>query len=140
MKIERTLSPLGQDIDFLTAKINDSAKALGVNAEAYPFAFFIRDDESNIIAGCNGSVIYGSIYTDQLWVSEAFRGKGLGRQLMECVHDYGREVRWVMATENTMSFQNAGSFYEHLGYVCDFKRSGYSNNSSCIFVKKMLGS
>lgn len=138
MKIERTLSPSSENIDFLTAKINESTKALGIEEEAYPFAFFIRDDESNIIAGCNGSVVYGSIYTDQLWVNERYRGQGLGKQLMQKVHDYGREIGCTMATVSTISFQNARGFYEHLGYVCDFQRTGYIYDSSCLFLLKSL--
>lgn len=137
-KIEKTLSPSSQDIDFLTARINESAKALGVEEEAYPFAFFMRDDQGNIIAGCNGSVVYGSIYTDQLWVDEAYRGQGVGSKLMEKVHDYGREIGCAMATVSTMSFQNASSFYEHLGYVCDFERAGHVCGTSCLFLCKSL--
>jgi GNAT superfamily N-acetyltransferase len=138
MKIEQTLSPASQDIDFLTAKINQAAKILGINKEAYPFAFFTRDDHGTIIAGCNGSVVYGSIYTDQLWVDEQYRGQGLGKQLMQQVHDYGRKIGCTMATVSTISFQNAQSFYEHLGYVCDFERTGYIHDSTCLFLRKSL--
>lgn len=138
MKIERIVPPSGQDIDFLTARINESAKALGVREEAYSFAFFIRDDSCIIVAGCNGSVVYGSIYTDQLWVDVSYRGRGLGKQLMKQVHDYGIEIGCTMATVNTMSFQKARSFYEHLGYICDFERDGYTNGGSCIFLRKTL--
>jgi GNAT superfamily N-acetyltransferase len=138
MKIEHTLSPSGHDIDFLTTKINKAAKDLGINEEAYPFAFFMRDHQEEIIAGCNGSVVYGAIYTDQLWVDESYRGKGLGKQLMQRVHNYGREIGCTMATVSTMSFQNARNFYEHLGYVCDFERAGYIHDSTCLFLRKSL--
>jgi ribosomal protein S18 acetylase RimI-like enzyme len=57
---------------------------------------------------------------------------------MEGVHDYGRENGCSMATVATMSFQNAKAFYEKLGYVVDFERSGYTQNSSCIFLKRSL--
>ena len=109
-----------------------------IEEKAYPFAFFIRDDNNSIIAGCNGSVIYGTIYTDQLWVSQSYRRKGLGRVLMEKVHDYGRKSGCKLATVATMSFQNVQKFYEHLGYECDFERSGYSNGAKCLFLKKKL--
>ncbi|MEK7654650.1 MAG: GNAT family N-acetyltransferase [Pseudomonadota bacterium] len=138
MRIEQTVPPSGQDIDFLTTKINESTQALGVKEEAHPFAFFMRDDQDVIIAGCNGSVIYGSIYTDQLWVYESYRGQGFGKQLMEKVHDYGLEIGCTMATVCTMSFQNARSFYEHLGYICDFERAGYVDGASCVFLRKTL--
>ena len=123
------------DIDFLTEKINQETAAFG---SAHPFAFIVRDEINQIIAGCNGSVIFGSIYTDQLWVHPEHRGKGLGHKLMAKVHDYGREHECAMATVATMSFQGAKAFYEKLGYVVDFERAGYTQNTSCIFLKRSL--
>lgn len=135
MNIEFTSTPASPDIDFLTQKINQETLSFG---EAHPFAFFIRDERNQIIAGCNGSVIFGSIDTDQLWVHPGSRKKGLGHQLMEAVHDYGRKSGCSMATVATMSFQGALGFYEKLGYVSDFERPGYTQNSSCIFLKWSL--
>ncbi len=135
VNIQYTATPASADIDFLTQKINQETPEFG---EAHPFAFFIRDEQNQIIAGCNGSVIFGSIYTDQLWVHPRSRKNGLGRQLMESVHDYGRQSGCSMATVATMSFQGANAFYEKLGYISDFERSDYTQNSSCIFLKRSL--
>lgn len=79
MKIKHTSTPASADIDFLTQKINQETPQFGA---AHPFAFFIRDEHHQIIAGCNGSVIFGSIYTDQLGVHPAHRKNGLAHQLM----------------------------------------------------------
>ena len=135
VNIQYTSTPASEDIDFLTQKINQETPEFG---EAHPFAFFIRDERNQIIAGCNGSVIFGSIYTDQLWVHLNHRKNGLAHQLMETVHDYDRRSGCRIATVATMSFQGAKSFYEKLGYVSDFKRLGYTQNSSCIFLKRNL--
>lgn len=133
--VEFTTSPAATDIDFLTEKINQETLEYGA---AHPFAFCLRDENNQIIAGCNGSVIFGNIYTDQLWVHPDHRNKGLGQQLMESVHDYGRKSGCRIATACTMSFQGALGFYEKLGYVIDFKRHGYTQNSSCYFMRKEL--
>ncbi len=135
MNIEFTCAPQSTDIDFLTKQINQETPKFG---KAYSFAFFMRDEKNQIIAGCNGSVIFGSIYTDQLWVHPDHRKKGLGRQLMETVHDYGRSIGCSMATVATMSFQGAKTFYERLGYLSDFERHGYIQNSSYHFMRKEL--
>ena len=135
INIEYTSTPTSADIDFLTQKINQETPDFG---SAHPFAFFVRDEHNQIIAGCNVSVIFGSIYTDQLWVHPDHRKNGLGHKLMEAVHDYGRKSGCTMATVATMSFQGAKAFYEKLGYVMDFERSGYTQNSSCIFLKRSL--
>jgi len=84
VNIQYTSIPATEDIDFLTQKINQETPEFG---EAHPFAFFIRDEKNKIIAGYNGSVIFGSIYIDQLWVHPAHRKNGLGHKLMEAVHD-----------------------------------------------------
>ena len=135
INIEYTSTPTSADIDFLTQKINQETPDFG---SAHPFAFFVRDEHNQIIAGCNESVIFGSMYTDQLWVHPDHRKKGLGHKLMEAVHDYGRKSGCAMATVATMSFQGAKAFYEQLGYVSDFERQGYTQNSSCIFLKRSL--
>ncbi len=134
-KIERSINPSQKNIEYLTQKINEETADKG---KAYPFAFFIRDDKDMIIAGCNGSVIFGTIYTDQLWVHPLYRRQGLGQQLMEQVHAYGSEIGCHMATVATMDFQNARLFYEALGYQCDFERQGYVENATCLFLKKIL--
>ncbi|MDX2346989.1 MAG: GNAT family N-acetyltransferase [Legionella sp.] len=123
------------DIEFLTQKINAETPEYG---EAYPFDFFTRDDKNNIIAGANGFVIYGVIYTDQLWVDSAYRKKGLARDLMEKIHQFGIKEGCKKASVSTMSFQNAQSFYEKLEYQVDFERHGHIKSSSCFFMSKNL--
>ena len=134
-KIEYTKNPSTSDIDFLTKQINQETSEYG---EAYPFAFFMRDDDSKTIAGANGFILYGKIYTDQLWVDKQYRKQGIARKLMSKVHELGKEKNCTMATISTMSFQNAVQFYEKLGYQKDFERFGHIQNSSCIFMRKAL--
>ncbi len=135
MEIEQTLDIESQGLLYLTQKINEEIQG---NGSAYPFSFWIRHHSGEILAGCNGSVIYGSIDTDQIWVHPNHRKQALGRKLMDRVHAYGRQVKCTLATVRTMSFQGARMFYEHLGYRCDFERTGYSNESKCQFFRKDL--
>ncbi len=135
MKIEFTTAPNHTDVEYLTDKINAETANYG---QAQPFGFFIRDKNNEIIAGANGFVMYGKIYTDQLWVDSAFRNQGLARQLMEKVHELGKVEGCTSATVSTMSFQHAKSFYEKLGYEINFERTGYVNESSCYFMSKSI--
>ena len=134
-KIEYTKNASPSDTSFLTKQINQETPEYG---EAYPFAFFMRDDAAEIIAGANGFVIYGAIYTDQLWVNKDYRGQGFAKKIMDKVHEFGQLEGCKIATVQTMSFQGAQVFYEKLGYVQDFKRTGYINSSNCIFMRKAL--
>lgn len=110
------------EIETITHAINAETPDFG---QAYAFGFAMRNPAGEMIAGVNGSVIYGVVYTDQLWVHPSYRKQGLGRALMEHVEAYGREQGCTMATVATMSFQHAQRFYETLGYQVDFVREGY---------------
>ena len=135
MKIEITMSPNQGDIDYITNMINQETLEYG---EAKPFAFYIRDELEKIIAGANGYIIFGEIYTDQLWIKKEYRCKGLARKLMERVHSLGKAEGCKIAAIKTMSFQCAVGFYEKIGYEKDFERNGYVRGSSCLFFKKDL--
>lgn len=137
-KIEYSTSPAFNDLQVLTDGINEVSSKLSIQA-AESFSFFIRNhDQSKIIAGANGSVVYGEIHTDQLWVHPSVQKQGLGKLLMHTVHELGIQKKCSMATVCTMSFQHTTIFYEKLGYVQEFQRNGYTNNANCIFMKKDL--
>ena len=135
MNIEYTKNPATSDIDFITKQINQETSKYGKSS---PFAFFMKNDAAEIIASANGFVIYGAIYTDQLWVNKDYRGQGFAKKIMDKVHEFGKLEGCKIATVQTMNFQGAHPFYEKLGYVQDFKRTGYVNGSNCIFMKKAL--
>ncbi len=135
MKIEFTTIPKSSHIDFLRQKIDEETPEYG---EIPSFAFFAKDENDQIIGGCNGFIVHGAIYTDQLWVHKDYRKNGLGRKIMEHVHIYAQNQECKMATVCTMSFQGSLGFYEKLGYKVDFERQGYTNNSKCIFLSKKV--
>lgn len=137
MKIQFTKNPSEEDIAFLTEKINNETQEYG---KAKPFAFFIKDENQNIIAGANCFLLYGSIYTDQLWVDKDSRGQGLATSLMDQVHQLGKKEKCSFAIIQTMSFQNAQSFYEKLGYRVEYSRLGYINGSQCTVMRMPLDS
>ncbi len=132
--IELELKPSGEDLSFLTDQINQETPAY---RSATPYAFFVRDAANKIIAGCNGFVIYGSIYTDQLWVDQKHRKKDWGRKLMEKVQAYGKEQDCGQTVVSTMDFQ-APSFYKKLGYHIDFTRENCEKGSCCYYLSKSI--
>jgi GNAT superfamily N-acetyltransferase len=126
--------PSISDIHFLTDKMNEDFISNGI---CEPFGIFLRDKQNIILGGCNGSLLYGAIYTDQLWVDKNLRKMGYGKKLMAEVGKLGLAKNCSISTVSTMSFQ-AREFYEKIGYTVDFERHGYSNGSSCIFLSKTL--
>ena len=63
----------------------------------------MRDETGAIVAGCSGEAMYGVIHTDKLWVDPNYQKQGIGRKLMENVHEYGRKVGCHIGTVLTMS-------------------------------------
>lgn len=135
MNLEATRCPAPEDIDFITKKLCQETAEYGA---ATPFAFFVRDHKNQIIAGANGCVVYGTIYTDQLWVDKGYRGQGYARQLMAKIHELGRQEGCKIATLLTMDFQGAHTFYEKFGYEISFIRDGYINDSKAIHMRCLL--
>jgi GNAT superfamily N-acetyltransferase len=125
-----------QNVDFLTQAIDSTCPDFSVGC--VPFGFLLRNPYGELRGGCNGFFLYGAVDTDQLWVHPEERGKGWGRFLMEQVHIWGKESGCHIATVRTMSFQKALLFYQALGYRTDYTRTGYIQNSSCLFLSKKL--
>lgn len=131
----KPVTPSEDEINFLTHQINQETPEYGA---ARPFGFFKKNESGIILAGCNGFIMFGSIYTDQLWVDSNHRDKGLGKQLMTHVHNLGLESGCTLATVQTMDFQNALPFYIKLGYQIDYERKGYIKNASCYYLSMTL--
>lgn len=135
LRFEISKSPSHTFIEFLCKKINEEAQE--DYGKAYNFSIIIYNNTQEVIGGCNGSIVFGSIYTDQIWVEPSHRNKGLGHNLMEKIHEFGRQNNCKLSTVTTMSFQ-VPNFYKKLGYKVDFIREGYQKKSSCIFMSKQL--
>ena len=86
---------------------------------------------------CNGNTLYGSLYIDQLWVTESLRNIGYGAELINAAEQFGKDKGCTFATVNTMDWE-ALEFYKKMGYGIEFERHGYSKNSTFYFLRKSL--
>lgn len=134
MKIEFTSNPSPEDIQILGNGIQKNALQYGQNPIDF-FAFFIRDEQKQIIAGCNGCNLYGCLYIDQLWVHESCRNKGYGRELLLSAEKYAHDNGCQFSAVNTMSWE-ALEFYKKLGYFVEFERKGFEKNAVFYFMRK----
>lgn len=128
-------NPNSSDVAIITSGLNEETSQY---KEAYPFAFFIKNENKEIIGGANGFVIFEAIYTEQLWIKKEYRSHGYGTKIMDKIHEHGKNESCKIATLQTMTFLNTQNFYEKLGYKADYIRKGYVDGSSCIFMKKDL--
>ena len=101
-----------------------------------PLAVLARDRES-IVAGLAGETYCGWLFIRYLWVGDALRGKGIGRELMMSAEARALERGCRSAWVDTFSFQAPG-FYRKLGYE-SFGELDYPPGHSRIFLQKRLG-
>jgi len=78
------------------------------------FSLAVRDGET-IVGGINATVQWDVVFIEHVWVSEALRGRGLGRDLMARVEAEGARLGAIKAILDTNDWQAPG-FYAKLGY------------------------
>lgn len=102
-----------------------------------PFSIFIKDTKEQVLGGTSGTLFYGSLYVDSLWVDKTLRHQGWGKKLMYEAEKIGREHGALFVTLNTMDWE-ALPFYQRLGYSIEFTRKGYEKDSKMFMLRKNL--
>ena len=99
--------------------------------------FVIRDDQGQLIAGVVFVVHWYWLHVETLFVHEAYRGRGLGSQLLQRAETYARTVGCVGAYLDTLSFQ-APDFYPKHGYEVLAELEGFppGPNRKVYFAKR----
>ncbi len=133
--IQAALPPSQADIDFLNQGIYEEAlKKKGMSLPQH-FGFFLQNETKQMVGGIDGFCYYGCFYIDSLYIKEPYRGKGWGQKLVKTAEDFGRNHKCALFTVKTMDWEARG-FYEKLGYILEFSRSGYENNSIMHYLRK----
>lgn len=99
----------------------------------------IMDESGNIIGGIiAGMYCWNCVYIDALWVSEQYRGSGLGSRLIQEVEVCGRRKGAYLFHLDTFDFQ-AKEFYEKLGYAVFGVLEDCPRGHNRYYLKKHLG-
>ena len=105
--------------------------------EYSPVNLFLRDAGDEVMGGLLAAVWGGVLFIRILWVSEALRGRGFGRRLMEMAERRAMERGCRHIFVDTFSFQAPG-FYEKLGYQIYAKAEDWPLGHAHHFFRKDL--
>lgn len=98
---------------------NETRQGIDVNYKT--FSLLLKDDNQNPVGAINAYTAFSEIYIDDIWVSEARRGEGLGRVLLESLEHQFKGQGFNNINLVTSHFQAPG-FYEKCGFTLEFTR------------------
>ena len=75
----------------------------------------IKNHEGKIIGGINAGTTLRTMYIEELWIDEDYRGQGYGKELMMMAEKMARENSCISGQTWVLSFQ-APEFFRKLGY------------------------
>ena len=97
----------------------------GIACNYTPFCFVAKNDDT-IVGAISGATFFAEIYIDELVVKEAYRGKGIGTELIDTVLEYYKDYGFNNINCCTNEFQAPG-FYEKCGFELEFVRKNKAN-------------
>ena len=97
----------------------------GIACNYTPFCFVAKIDDI-IVGAISGATFFAEIYIDELVVKEAYRGKGIGTELIDTVLEYYKDYGFNNINCCTNEFQAPG-FYEKCGFELEFVRKNKAN-------------
>ena len=123
-------------IKYLNQRLSDHALQSVGTGKSDPVAFVAKDGDT-IAGGITIEIFYGQLHIKLLFVEDAYRKYGIGKKLMEEALNFGREMKCSQAFVETMSFQ-AFEFYQKLGFLLEFTRTGYICGAKDHYLRKDL--
>lgn len=108
----------------------------GIDGKTDSVAFLAFDKEI-LVGAIVVEVFWGALHIKYILVEESYRGSKIGSKLMETALAFGQSHNCPFAFVETMSFQALG-FYQKMGFVLEYTRSGYAQNTSFHYLRKDL--
>lgn len=110
--------------ELLTGLRTYNGQFLDLSTFSGDIGVYVRDDKGVMLGGLIGVRKGDWLNIKYLWVSDAVRGSGVGRQLIKTAEDEARRKGCTHALVDTVSFQ-ARPFYEKQGYQLQLSLQDY---------------
>ena len=128
--------PSPEQLQFLEDRLYEFNSQRTGQDDGDLFAFFIRDEQQEIVAGISGWTWAQACEIRALWVHPAWRGRGYGRALLESAEQEARARGVKVILIGSYSFQ-APAFYQKYGYKLAWQLNDFPpGHHYCYLVKR----
>ena len=128
--------PSSEELEFLEDRLYEFNSAQTGQDDGQLFAFFVRNDQQEIVAGLSGWTWANACEIRALWVHPAWRGQGHGRALLESAEQEARVRGCKVILIGSYSFQ-APAFYQKCGYKLVWQLNDFPpGHQHCYLVKR----
>jgi len=106
--------------------------------EEYPhtgYNLIIKNDDGQVNGGISGYTVMGTMFVDELWVAEKYRGLGYGKKLLSHSEELAKEKGCIAGQGACFTFQNL-EFFKKQGYVFYGHTDAYPNEVKEYFLIK----
>ena len=128
--------PSPDDLQFLEDRLYEyNSRQIG-REDGQLFAFFIRNDQQEVLAGLSGWTWAEACEIQSLWVHPAWRRHGYGRELLAAAEQEALRCGCKVILITSYSFQ-APAFYQKCGYELAWQLNDFPpGHAHCILVKR----
>jgi GNAT superfamily N-acetyltransferase len=128
--------PTLEEEEFLEERIYEYNRDQVGRDDGRTFAFFLRNERQEIVAGLSGWTWAKACEIRTLWVHPSVRGQGIGRALLESAEQEARARGCTVVLLSSYTFQ-APRFYEICGYELAWELNEFPpGHRNCYFVKR----
>lgn len=126
-----------EELQFLEDRLYEFNSAQTGLDDGQLFAFLVRNEQEEIVAGVSGWTWAHACEIRTLWVHPDFRGQGYGQSLLEAAEQEAQARGCKIILLNTYSFQ-APAFYQKHGYELAWQLNDFPpGHRSNYFVKQL---
>ena len=129
--------PSSAEQEFLENRLYEFNSAQIQQDDGQLFAFFIRNEQQEILAGLSGWTWAQACEIRILWVHAAWRGQGYGRKLLESAEEEALLRGCKVILIASYSFE-APAFYQKCGYEIAYQLKDFPPGYRHFYLVKRL--